>query len=316
MRLTSLNMMSFNGHLYALIGLDRGRSWQSINSFVQTDFETGTSDWHLATVSDAPENAALADLLSKYRGFDDGAAFGLIQHPEGAEPGGGWGWITGEPLTFTSWFPGEPNNAPLGQTREEDFGQIYFTGLWNDIFDGNVHFLALAELDTSRAVRIDATQGNDKLIGSAFGDVFRGLGGNDILRGGLGDDTLEGGDANDVLVGGKGADDLTGGGGADSFRFTEVQRKSALDVDVVRDFQQGLDVIDLGRIDANAAIDLDQAFVFIGTDAFSGAAGELRAEVTASGKTRIFGDVDGNSRADFVIVLSGAFTLTDDDFIL
>ncbi|WOB05896.1 calcium-binding protein [Piscinibacter gummiphilus] len=72
---------------------------------------------------------------------------------------------------------------------------------------------------------MQATAGNDTLIGYATDDVLIGLGGNDTLYGRDGNDTLDGGDGadtlngengNDVLLGGEGADTLTGGVGADT----------------------------------------------------------------------------------------------------
>lgn len=36
-----------------------------------------------------------------------------------AEPAGGWGWASGEPLTFTNWAPGQPDNAG----GRQDFGR-------------------------------------------------------------------------------------------------------------------------------------------------------------------------------------------------
>jgi len=69
------------------------------------------------------------------------------------------------------------------------------------------------------------TEGNDRVDGSANGDVINalggndrinGLGGNDTIGGGEGDDTLLGDAGNDVLFGGGGNDQLFGGVGADS----------------------------------------------------------------------------------------------------
>ena len=48
---------------------------------------------------------------------------------------------------------------------------------------------------------------------------------------------------------------------------------------------------------------------------FSHHAGELRA-YSAGSNTLVAGDVDGNGRADFQIVLIGHHTLTAGDFIL
>lgn len=67
------------------------------------------------------------------------------------------------------------------------------------------------------AKKINGTNGDDNLGGSAQSETLNGRGGNDILRGKHGDDTLNGGDGNDTLDGGVGADILTGGAGSDVF---------------------------------------------------------------------------------------------------
>ena len=81
---------------------------------------------HLATFHDQGEYNAVFDALST----SDYAWIGLVQEPGSTEPGGGWGWLTGEPLTFTDWNSNEPNqNAGMA----EDVGAIWVTkGGWND----------------------------------------------------------------------------------------------------------------------------------------------------------------------------------------
>ena len=59
----------------------------------------------------------------------------------------------------------------------------------------------------------------------------------------------------------------------------------------------------------------DQAFKFIGTEKFHGKAGELRF-VKDDGDTFVYGDVNGNGKADFAIALDRLLTLTKSDFIL
>ena len=40
----------------------------------------------------------------------DGPTFGLYQKEGSREPFGGWTWVTGEPLEYTPWHRGQPNN--------------------------------------------------------------------------------------------------------------------------------------------------------------------------------------------------------------
>jgi Ca2+-binding RTX toxin-like protein len=113
--------------------------------------------------------------------------------------------------------------------------------------------------------------GNFTGTGNALNNVITGGAGNDTLTGWAGNDMLNGGSGNDVLNGGAGADVLTGGAGADVFRFSALTDSTVAvgGRDTIRDFVSG-DKIDLHLIDANASLAGDQAFSFIGTNAFSG----------------------------------------------
>jgi hypothetical protein len=58
-------------------------------------------------------------------------------------------------------------------------------------------------------------------------------------------------------------------------------------MDHILDFTPGTDRIELDRIDANTLLAGNQAFSWIGSNAFSGSAGELRAyETTACGSSK------------------------------
>jgi hypothetical protein len=70
--------------------------------------------------------------------------------------------------------------------------------------------------------------------------------------------------------------------------------------DLIGDFQSGVDKVDLSRIDANAGAAGDQAFSWIGSAAFTGAAGELRT-YDQGGYRWVAGDTDGDGNADFAI---------------
>lgn len=58
----------------------------------------------------------------------------------------------------------------------------------------------------------------ENLIGSSFGDSFRGSAGANRLEGRDGNDVIDGGDGKDALLGGAGVDLLTGGTGDDSLK--------------------------------------------------------------------------------------------------
>ncbi|HYJ84417.1 MAG TPA: M10 family metallopeptidase C-terminal domain-containing protein, partial [Allosphingosinicella sp.] len=137
------------------------------------------------------------------------------------------------------------------------------------------------------------------------------------LFGGRADDTLKGGANADLIHGNLGADRLAGGGGADIFRFDSTAESNSAAGDQILDFTPGTDKIDLGRIDANSLADGDQAFAWIGSNAFSGLAGELRV-YEQNGSWFVEGDVDGDGAADLVIALTlqGPVPLGAGDFLL
>ncbi|PZR32255.1 MAG: hypothetical protein DI526_17250 [Caulobacter segnis] len=147
-------------------------------------------------------------------------------------------------------------------------------------------------------------------------DLLRGNGGADFLYGGDGADTLSGGAGNDWLEGGAGADIVMGGAGADRFVLTAVSDSTAAAQDRFDDFSYAEgDRIDLSAIDANTALTGDQAFRFIGSTAFSGAAGELRATPAGNGLMTVYGDVDGDGVAE-VQFLVRASALSGAEFLL
>jgi Ca2+-binding RTX toxin-like protein len=79
---------------------------------------------------------------------------------------------------------------------------------------------------------------------------------------------------------GTGTDTLLCGTGNDRFDWHSVSEagKSALR-DIVSDFARGSDKINLADIDARSGTTTNDAFGFIGTAPFSGAAGQLRYEL-------------------------------------
>jgi len=171
---------------------------------------------------------------------------------------------------------------------------------------------------------IDGGSGDDTLKGEAGDDTLAGGSGDDTLDGGSGDDALTGGDHDDILSGGDGNDELTGGGGtdqliggsgADRFVFDDTAGSPAPAPDLVFDFNavQG-DQIDVSGIDAISGTIENDEFIFIGDDAFSGSAGELRF-VNDFTDGLLEGDVNGDGTADMTIELLGVTSLTGDDIM-
>lgn len=186
--------------------------------------------------------------------------------------------------------------------------------------------------------KIKGTKKADFLVAGNDHTYIDGGAGNDTIKGGKGNDTLIGGAGNDDLFFGLGRDTVTGGTGDDTFHFmvppgtgkntfgfTSVSSgwvSSKLKApSVITDFGNGDDKIDLSAIDANAKVRGDQEFKFLGTNGFTRHAGELFYQKvdlagTAKDKTMIYGDMNGDGKADFHIELTGLKTLDTGDFIL
>lgn len=202
----------------------------------------------------------------------------------------------------------------------DDPGDVVFENIDEgyDFVSASVDFTMSANVE-ALMIYGDATAaiGNalDNYLGanSALSSHLRGLGGDDSLGGGQGDDILEGGD---------GADGLVGWGGADSFLYRAISESTVTAFDSIYVFQPGGDTIDLVEIDADPTSVADEAFTFIGEDAFSGSSasgsGELRAFLVADALWQVEGDVDLDGDADFLIQvwLDGAQPLSVGDFLL
>jgi Ca2+-binding RTX toxin-like protein len=163
--------------------------------------------------------------------------------------------------------------------------------------------VAIFNAEANDQLVVNGSAGNDTIDASALtaGAITLRLEGD----GGL--DTLIGSAGNDVLVGGTGyADSLFGGDGQDTFVFSGLSLATldtgigANNRDVIEDFSA--DIIDLQQIDANVNTAGDQAFSFIGTNAFT-AAGQIRFFADSAGNTIVEGNMDGTLGADFQIEL-------------
>ncbi|QUJ75642.1 VCBS domain-containing protein [Sulfitobacter albidus] len=160
-----------------------------------------------------------------------------------------------------------------------------------------------------------SNNGADILVGNGAGNALFGFAGGDRLFGFNGDDELFGMQGSDSLSGGLGSDTLQGGAGADSFIFSTAAESGPVGGDVITDFGTGgADLIDLSAIDADGVLAGDQAFSFIGTDAYSGA-GQLRFETDGT-DGRVAADIDGDGNDDLSITLRGITAIDADDFLL
>ena len=104
---------------YTFIGTYGGHTYfRSNNSVTWTAANSASNALgaHLVTFSDAAEAAYFNSLGQHWIGFSDEITEGV------------WQWITGEPVVYTNWNAGEPNNV-----NNEDYCVINWTGnTWND----------------------------------------------------------------------------------------------------------------------------------------------------------------------------------------
>ena len=171
--------------------------------------------------------------------------------------------------------------------------------------------------------------GNDTINGLGGNDTINAAGGNDTVNGGDGNDTINAGGGNDAIDGGAGNDRITPGAGTDimfggadndTFVFTANDQSTTLAAtrDIVRDFLQGADHVDLSGIDANTSTNGNGAFAFVGTAAFT-ALGQVRYVYETVGGveyTVIQSNNTGSLALDFSLALEGHHVLAATDFVL
>jgi len=122
---------TFMGHTYYL--LDE-KPW------LQQEAEAITLGGHLVTINDDAENTWVWDRFGTVR---TGLFFGFNDF----DTEGNWVWASGEPVFFTAWRGGEPNNCCGG----EDFGELASDYQWNDV-GPNHTWRAVAEVSAPAEV--------------------------------------------------------------------------------------------------------------------------------------------------------------------
>jgi Ca2+-binding RTX toxin-like protein len=153
----------------------------------------------------------------------------------------------------------------------------------------------------------DIYSGIERVVGSSFNDSLTGNAGANQLEGGNGADRLVGGAGNDTLLGGAGFDVFVFGTGSDSGNAVGAR-------DRIQTWDAG-DLINLAAIDADTLSAGDQAFLFIGSQAFSsGTAGQIRVE---SGATTVIQVKVGTGTAStFQIEVGQNVVFSEADFTL
>jgi hypothetical protein len=127
---------SGNGHWYKAVLTPDGITWDDAKA--EAEAEGG----HLATLSSAPENEFIFDLIdaapfwyTDQYNSSHGPWIGGFQPPGSPEPDGNWQWVTGEPFSFTAWYSGQPDNFGGAECRLNYYakpGPNRSSG-WNDL---------------------------------------------------------------------------------------------------------------------------------------------------------------------------------------
>ena len=218
--------------------------------------------------------------------------------------------------------------ADLNNDGHEDalYTNIIDGRQWGEYLNGTTLLNKGAYYTGASASAVQSLPGNE--IDTVVSSVSYALASNveDLtLAAGAGNINGTGNSQNNVIIGNEGhnlisgkggVDTLTGNGGADTFAFAIGD--SSADPgkhDLITDFTQGVDQIDLTALDADTSTPSRDAFRFLGGAAFDGAAGALHTFYdSARGMTVLEGDVNGDKIADFAIDLSGNHTLGVADF--
>lgn len=188
-----------------------------------------------------------------------------------------------------------------------------------DSFDGGkgsdtVNFHFWDDLGQKGAV-VDLRKTTGNILNDGFGNVetaksIENLEGSefaDDFTMGRVDGYLDGRGGDDRLAAGSGENWIRGSDGGDMFVFLSAAHSTAAKTDEIEDFSRK----DGDRIDVSKVADFD----FIGKAKFSGGGAELNYQVKGD-ETFLYGDTNGDKKADFVVRLDGKFTLVEGDFIL
>lgn len=118
--ITSAN---YNGHTYHLL---------TASSWTTAEAEAATLGGNLVTVNDAAENAFLVSTFSTFGGQNRNLWIGFND----VATEGTFVWASGQPVTYTNWSTGEPNNSNGVEDYAYIIGPTGFGGAatrWNDV---------------------------------------------------------------------------------------------------------------------------------------------------------------------------------------
>ena len=148
-----------NGHWYEV------RPYGTITSWMSSQRDAVSRGGHLATLQNSGEEMHLQSIVGGGSCVDCAHSefyIGALQPVGSAEPTGGWEWVTGEPMNYSNWRAGEPNNS--GGVEHFALVNNCVSG-WND--GGNV-----ANCGHAAIIEWSADCNNDGLVD--YGQILAG----------------------------------------------------------------------------------------------------------------------------------------------
>jgi len=160
---------------------------------------------HLATLDTASQYTTGMSVWNATPGV--ASHIGLEQSSDGAEPGGGWHWITGQVLNtaVTPWMTAQPDDS-------SDVGGITAATGLNDL--GGTASSYIIEYENAAYTYRGLAGQADILNGTSSNDVLNGMGGADTVNAGGGHDRIMVPDLSFITV--------NGGAGFDVLEFTSA----------------------------------------------------------------------------------------------
>ena len=114
-------------------------SWEAAKTWAEGD------GGHLVAITSAAENDAVKALLVAEGRFR--CWIGLYQAKQAKEPDAAWKWVTREPIKYSNWYEGKPNDLDGVENGDESYGEILDDGTWNDIYPDYLNECFIVEYD-------------------------------------------------------------------------------------------------------------------------------------------------------------------------
>jgi hypothetical protein len=131
--------ISYNGHTYYLLTSD---TWAASEALAVT------LGGHLVTINDVDENEFIENTFMLQLNGGGAVWLGLTDAVTHSVEGT-FVWTSGEPVTYTNWSSGNPNNGGGTEHFALMFQDINGSGVWNDGNDSDNPFNGVVEVETA-----------------------------------------------------------------------------------------------------------------------------------------------------------------------